>query len=311
MRVFLSHANEAKPRVQAIAAHFPPHVDIWLDVHELAAGTRLPEHIGRAIEFECDYVIVFVDEHALASEWVKRETALALQRERDLKRPFLLPVLLAPLAGRLAELGDLGERIHLDASDATAESVEGTRRAGERLAAELFALASRLVETLRSTGRRQLLTAFGDELLAFKQAAFLWIAELANPLVVLSTNQQAFDNVRRAVQAYNEVADRFIPRLHLHRDRIGAAWSGYRGLTQDLRELVESIENRVYRGALLDLNEVHAMIHQLDAEGTHADAASVQRLQARRDELLEAARGALKTLTQRSTQLLAELEREI
>ncbi len=311
MRVFLSHATEAKPRVRALTAHFPPHVEVWLDVDELSTGVRLPEHIGHAIEHECDFVIVFVDRQALDSEWVRRESALALRREGDLKRPFdlpfLLPVLLEPLGDQLQRLGDVGERIYFDATDT---SDDGTRRAGERLCGELFAIASRLVETLRSSGRRQMLGDFAAELNEFKQAAFLWIGELANPLSVLSSNQAAFDNVCRAVADYNHVADRFIPALNVHRHRISTAWSGYRGLTQDFRDLTEFAENRVYRGALFKLNEVHAMIHQLDAAGG-TDPAALKAMEARRDELLDDARTALQSLTRRSTQTVAELEREI
>jgi len=307
MRVFLSHATESKPLVRAIAAHFPPHVDVWLDANELSTGAPLPENIERAIDHECDYVIVFVEANAISSDWVRREVGLALRRERDLKRPFLLPVLLEPLAEQLPQLGELGERIHFDATNT---SPDGLQAAGERLCAELFALASRLIETLRSSGRHQMLAEFAADLNAFKQAAFLWIGELANPLAVLSSNLPAFENLRNAIAEYNRIADPFIARLNVHRQRISAAWASYRGLTQDFRDLTEFVENRVYRDALFKLNEVHAMIQELDVAGG-ADAARLATLETRRDELLDAARDALQTLTRRSTQVIAELEREI
>jgi hypothetical protein len=307
MRVFLSHASESKPLVRTIAAHFPPHVEVWIDVNELSTGAPLPENIESAIDYECDYVIVFVEANALASDWVRREVGMALRRERDLKRPFLLPVLLEPLADQLPRLGELGERIHFDATDSTPA---GLQRAGELLCGELFALASRLIEGLRSTGRHQMLAEFARDLNAFKQAAFLWIGELANPLAVLSANLPAFEKLRDAIADYNRVADPFIAGLNVHRQRISAAWASYRGLTQDFRDLTEFVENGVYRGALFKLNEVHAMIHELDATGG-ADAARMATQEARRDELLDHARDALQTLTRRSTQVIAELEREI
>ena len=212
MRVFLSHASESKPLVRTIAAHFPPHVEVWLDVNELSTGAPLPENIERAIDYECDYVIVFVEANALASDWVRREVGMALRRERDLKRPFLLPVLLEPLADQLPRLGELGERIHFDATDSTPA---GLQRAGELLCGELFALASRLIEGLRSTGRHQMLAEFARDLNAFKQAAFLWIGELANPLAVLSANLPAFEKLRDAIADYNRVADPFIAGLNV------------------------------------------------------------------------------------------------
>ena len=307
MKIFLSHASECKARVRAIAAQFPGHVQVWLDANELATGARLPEHIGRAIDSECDYVLVFVDRHALASEWVRRETALALEREIDLNRPFMLPVLLEPLAEQLHLLGDIGERVWFDATDA---SDEGVRRAGEQLCGELFKLASQLIETLRSSGRREVLGEFAAGLAEYKQAAFMWLATLANPLSVLSTNQGAFDNVCKAVEDYNHVADRFIPRLDHHRRQISQGWSAYRGLTQDFRALSEFIENDVYRGALFELNEVHAMVHQAGSD-TGVTPQALAALEQRREALIERARDVLDAATRRSTQLIAELEREI
>lgn len=311
MKVFLSHATEAKPRVREIAACFPAHVEVWLDQDELSTGVRLPEHIGRAINDECDFVLVFVDRHAVESEWVRREVGMALQRENDLRRTFLLPVLLEPLAAELPKLGDLGERVFFDATDATPE---GVRRTGERIAGELFALASRLIETLRSSGRRQMLADFNRELTEFKQVAFMWLATLGNPLAMLSTNQEAFDRVREAVARYNEVADRFIPRLDLHRERLCTAWSHYRRLTQDIRDAMDLIENEVYRGALYRLNEIHEMIHALDLahEAKAPDVAAREAaLEPQKEALLAQAAAALERMSTRSTDLVAEIEREI
>lgn len=307
MKVFLSHASESKPRVRALAAFFPPHVEVWLDVNELTTGERLPDNIAHAIEAECDYVVVFIDRFALERDWVPREVGWSLKREVDLKRTFLLPVLLEPVTDGLKRLGDLGsERIYLDATDT---GPDGVKRAGERLCGELFALSSRLIETLRGTGRRQLLTAFDKSLNEFKQAAFMWLATMANPLPLLATDQEAFDQVDRAVDVYNGVANRFIDALGTHRDRVGAAWAGHRGLTQDFRELLEFAENGVYRGAMFRLNEVIAMVNRLAKTEGRADDLPAQ--EARRDTLLREAHEALETLTRRSTRCIADLEREI
>ena len=312
MKVFLSHATEMKPRVREIAACFPAHVEIWLDQDELSTGLRLPEHIGRAIDDECDFVLVFVDRNAIDSEWVRREVGMALRREADLRRPFLLPVMLEPLADELPRLGDLGERIFFDATDA---SPDGVRHAGERVAGELVRAgqpAGRDAALQRATAdavrlRRRRVTAY-------KQVAFQWLATLGNPLSLLSTRQEAFDQVREAVARYNTVADAVVPRLDRHRDRLCTAWSHYRRLTQDIRDTIDLIENGAYRGAMYRLNEVHEMIHAL-VVAREAGAPDVEAREAafapRHEALLSQARQALERMAERSTDLVAEIEREI
>ena len=80
MKIFLSHASESKPLVRRLTEPLPPHVSIWLDRDVMAPGQRFGPRIESAIRRECDFVLVFIDEHALASDWVKREAALALEK---------------------------------------------------------------------------------------------------------------------------------------------------------------------------------------------------------------------------------------
>lgn len=307
MKIFLSHASENKALVRRISTLLPAHVDVWLDKNELATGVRFGDHIEDAIDGECDYLIVFVDAHALASDWVRREVELGLRREADLKRTFVLPVLLQPVGDEIGKLGPLADRLYLEAFD---HSDDGIRTTAQQLAEQLFALASRLIETLRDQSRRRLLRDFAADVTALKQVAFLWIAALANPLAVLSSNQEAFDTVARAVADYNRVADDVIPRLNLHRDRITDAWERYRGLCADFRAHLEFIEKEVYRGALFAPNEVHAMINRLAREPLTPPAA-LQDMEQRNEALLHTAREALDKVSRESTQFVASLEREI
>ncbi|MEY2893707.1 MAG: hypothetical protein RJA98_3615 [Pseudomonadota bacterium] len=307
MKLFLSHASGAKPLVRALTAGLPPHVQVWLDQDELTAGAPLAQRLERVIEAECDYVLVFVDEDALASDWVKREVAIALQREEELQREFLLPVMLAPLEARMAELGVTEELIYLDATD---HSPEGLARSAALLEAQLFALASRLIEGLRSLGRRQMLRHFEADLNDYKQAAFMWLATLRNSLAVLSSNPDAFDHVRQALVAYNSVSDRVIPGLGAHRDRICDAWQQYKGLSRQFRDLTADVDNEIYRGAMFRLNEVLGLIHQLDA-GRRDGLAPTTAQDARKDQLVNEADAALTAMADRSTELVAQLEQEI
>lgn len=308
MRIFLSHASESKPLVRRLTEPLPAHVSIWLDRDAMAPGQRFAPRIEAAIRNDCDFVLVFVDEHALASDWVKRETALALQRQADLQRAFVLPVLLQPVGERMTALGiDPAEMLYLDATD---HSDEGVAAAARTLADELFKHCSMLIESLRSADRRRMLDELAAETTEFKQVAFMWQASMGNSLAVLSVNQAAFDHVRDSLTAYNAVCERFIPRLALHRDRITSAWRERRSLCEDVREVLASIENDVYRGAMFRLNEVIESIHHLDAAGG-APAEEVARLDAQKEVLNAAARDALERMSARVAELIGDLESEL
>lgn len=308
MKIFLSHASESKPLVRSLTEPLPAHVSIWLDRDAMAPGQRFDRRIRAAIERECDFVLVFVDEHALASDWVKQETAMALQRQVALQRTFVIPVLLREVQGALAGLGlDPQETLYLDATDLSEAGIAASART---LAEELFKHCSMLVETLRSADRRRLLDEWAGELTEFQQAAFRWQASMQHSLAVLSGNQEAFDHVRDTLAEYNRVADRFIPRLALHRDRITAAWHDRRSLCEDMRDLVAAVEVDVYRGALFRLNEVLGALQRL-ADGGAATPEEIARLDTEKDALTQAARTALERVSADSADLIGDLAREL
>ena len=306
MKIFLSHASESKPRVRRIAEMLPRHVDAWLDQDELAAGRKFPDIIERAIRLQSDFTVVFVDAQALDSEWVRREVDLALRREVDLQRPFVIPVLLGDVAQRLHELGfDPGQRLSLDARDL---SDEGLARSGRALADELFKLASRLIESLRSVDRRALLDAFSSELTAFQQAAYRFVSTFENSLESIVLDERITALVRDALADYNAVADRFIARLPQHRDRLTAAWRDRRALCNDVRELATLIEVDVYRGALFAFSDVIEVIH---AVNDRADVAAVRPHEPRREAVVTAARRALERLSTKASDVISDLEAEL
>lgn len=306
MKIFLSHASESKPRVRRIAEMLPRHINAWLDQDELAAGRKFPDIIERAIRLQSDFTVVFVDAQALDSEWVRREVDLALRREVDLQRPFVIPVLLGDVAQRLHELGfDPGQRLYLDARDL---SDEGLARSGRALADELFKLASRLIESLRSVDRRALLDAFSSELTAFQQAAYRFVSTFENSLESIVLDERITALVRDALADYNAVADRFIARLPQHRDRLTAAWRDRRALCNDVRELATLIEVDVYRGALFAFSDVIEVIH---AVNDRADVATVRPHEPRREAVVTAARRALERLSTKASDVISDLEAEL
>lgn len=308
MKVFLSHASESKALVRRLTEPLPQHVSVWLDRDAMASGQRFGPRIQSAIGRECDFVLVFVDEHAVASDWVQREVQLSLQRQVALQRTYLIPVLLREVDQGLKRLGlDPEETLYLDATDL---SDAGIAASGARIAEELFKHCSMLVETLRSADRRQLLEDWSTELGEFQQAAFRWQASMSHSLAVLSTRQEAFDQVRDTLADYNRVADRFIPRLPLYRDRITSAWHDRRSLCDDVRELIASVEVDVYRGAMFRLNEVLATLQRLASSGG-VPADQIAPLDAEKDALNATARAALERMSAASAELVGDLEREL
>ena len=310
MKIFLSHASESKALVRRLTEPLPPHVSIWLDRDMMATGHRFGPRIDAAIQQQCDFVLVFVDGHALASEWVRHETALALRRQVDLQRTYLLPVLIEAVGARMTALGiDPAQMLYLDATDT---SDAGIATSAQRLGDELFMHCSLLVETLRDADRRRLLDELGDDITEFKQVAFMWQASMGHGMAVLAGNQAAFDHVRDSLADYNRVANRVIPRLTHHRDRITAAWRDRRSLCEDVRHLLASIDADVYRVAMFRLNQTLEAIQQLVGPGRELPGSDeLARLDAEKDRLNDAARQALERMTTAAADVIGDLEREL
>ena len=193
MKIFLSHASESKALVRRLTESLPPHVSVWLDRDAMAPGQRFGPRIETAIRRDCDFVLVLIDEHALASGWVKREAGLALDRQRALQRTYVLPVLLQDVGAGMRQLGiDPEEMLYLDATDQTEAGIAAAART---LGDELFKHCSMMIEVLRTADRRSMLDELAEETTEYKQVAFKWQASMGNSLAVLSVNQAAFDQL--------------------------------------------------------------------------------------------------------------------
>ncbi|QDT98033.1 toll/interleukin-1 receptor domain-containing protein [Gimesia aquarii] len=95
MKVFFSHSSRDKSLVREIKNHFPDHFSVWIDEKELLIGRDLSQSIKNAISSdEVDFVVLFLSTYALSSNWVEQELKWALEREKVLKRTFVIPVLL-------------------------------------------------------------------------------------------------------------------------------------------------------------------------------------------------------------------------
>lgn len=94
MRIFLSHNSNSKPFIREFRQLLPRFLDTWLDEEHLSWGESFPDQLQYTIQTHVDFLIIFLDKNALISDWVKQELEWALEREKELGRVFVLPVLL-------------------------------------------------------------------------------------------------------------------------------------------------------------------------------------------------------------------------
>jgi hypothetical protein len=301
MRLFLSHASEDKPFVEALRAGLPAHVRVWLDVDNLYAGHRLSDELRRAILDENDYVALFVSPRSLQSDWVARELDWALEREADLVRPFVVPVFLpgtsevAPSEGPFAALW---QRIYVRCPDDAAEGAE-------ELARHLFALLSEWIETAGDSSRKRFIARLRADLTRFKDDAFLMIAAMGAPLEVLSTRAEAHAQFARTVGAYVQFSDAFIARKDALRAQIHSMFGGY--LATECDKLLAFVEEKVFRGRLYELNAVVDAVNAYETS-LKDDAAALAAAESDKDKRLAKAHAVLQQMTRRTLDLLAKLE---
>jgi hypothetical protein len=93
MKIFLSHRSRDKPLVSDFRELLPPFLSTWLDDESLSWGDLLPAELRSTIQSGVDFLFIFLDNDSLSSSWVRQELKWAIQRERELKRTFVLPIL--------------------------------------------------------------------------------------------------------------------------------------------------------------------------------------------------------------------------
>lgn len=144
MKIFLSHSSRIKPLVREVRSHLPDHVNSWIDEKDLIAGELLERSIRNSIEASADFLVCFIDESAVRSEWVAKELAWAKDEEGRLGRPFILPVLVEDVD--LGSLGWLADRLFLRCHGYREFDVS---RLADELSSTLFSWLSRDLDNLR------------------------------------------------------------------------------------------------------------------------------------------------------------------
>jgi len=123
MRIFLSHRSRDKALVREFRGMLPHFLSTWLDEESLSWGDSFPAELRTTIQSGVDFLIIFLDKDALSSKWVKQELEWAMQRERELKRTFILPILLEEVAPENLPAG-FSERLFLRLGDFSHAAVE-------------------------------------------------------------------------------------------------------------------------------------------------------------------------------------------
>jgi hypothetical protein len=84
--LFISHSSKDRQLAEDLANHLgQAGYRCWIDVSDIPDGSSWPREIEKAVE-RCGALIVIMTERARASEWVERETLLALQ----LRKPVFI-----------------------------------------------------------------------------------------------------------------------------------------------------------------------------------------------------------------------------
>lgn len=305
MRIFLSHATVDKPLVRQLGERLPSHVRPWLDMDDLYAGHLLKDEIRRAILDENDYFIVFMSAASLASDWVQREVQWALERERDLRRTFVVPVLLpgAPMAPPEASaMKVLWQRLYITWQGAGARAAS---RAADELARHLFALVSDWMEKFGDSSLRRFLASLEADLTRFKDLAFLLIASMGPPLSVLGTRPEAHAQFAQAVADYNAFASDFIARKDAVAAEARARFGGYLG--EECDKLMDFIDAQLWRGRAFALNAIVDDINAYELLLRH-DAARLEQAEQRKTTLLAETRKVVEQMERRSRSLLRKLQ---
>ena len=133
MKIFLSHRSRDKPLVSDFRELLPPFLSTWLDDESLSWGDSLPAELRATIQSGVDFLIIFLDNDSLSSSWVRQELEWAIQREREMKRTFVLPILLPEAASERLP-AELSTRLFLRLSDYGRGSIEAlAKKATEKL----------------------------------------------------------------------------------------------------------------------------------------------------------------------------------
>ncbi len=94
MSIFISYSHQDRAFVEQLAASLVrERKNVWVDTWELRPGDSLIQRIQEAVG-DADALVVVLSKASVASEWCRKELAVALMRELNERRVVVIPALL-------------------------------------------------------------------------------------------------------------------------------------------------------------------------------------------------------------------------
>jgi len=140
MKIFLSHSSKNKPLVREIKSYLPEHMKLWIDEKDILVGDNIIGSIKEAIKTNSDYLIVFLDTNSVRSQWVIKELTWAVEHEKQIKRTFILPIIIESDVLSQPLPFELNNRKYLSCYDFNENSIKNL---ADNIMSELFAWLSR------------------------------------------------------------------------------------------------------------------------------------------------------------------------
>ncbi len=111
-KIFISHSTKDKSFVKKLAIDLlVADFSVWYDDWEMDYGQSLLDKIFEGID-ESTYLAIVLTENSVNSDWVKRELNAAIEKENQLKRPFIIPI----IASKCQVPLKIADRIYADFS---------------------------------------------------------------------------------------------------------------------------------------------------------------------------------------------------
>lgn len=124
MKIFFSHASPQKPLVREIVRELHPDMRPWVDEKQLLIGEPIEDSLRTTIENGADYVVLFVSDDSVRSEWVQNELKWALGAESRRGETIVLPIVLSDSAWNVLRPDEFRKRKYLRLASYDLEDVE-------------------------------------------------------------------------------------------------------------------------------------------------------------------------------------------
>lgn len=92
IKVFLSHSSMDKPTVVSIALDLKERgINTWLDAFDILPGESIVSKINEGLD-KCDYVLLFLSNNSINSNWVRKEWESMLWDEVNSGKIKIIPI---------------------------------------------------------------------------------------------------------------------------------------------------------------------------------------------------------------------------